>query len=605
MEENFEEDNNIQNEENIVNERQEENNNENENRENIENNNEDLNQNQEENNENLNNNNQEENEEQIQENNQEQRNEQIQENGQNQRNDQIQENNQNQGNQQNQGNNNIQQQENVQRPPLQQNNNAHNPQLEEIARKKREENDKTVEIIKSKIKDLREKYSFSIKYYELMINKIIKMLKDLSYEKLSNSISECSNYFSFFKNSSELYSNFAEKIKVSNNSIMSSLNIPKMNDNFLLGVMQKTQNLLFQNLSLISNGLKQNIISRGPLSKLEEKVDKIESIKKANAHKLKEIEELHKKVAKHFHKYDKLFESYLPEPNSNNNANNNVNNNRNRIVQRPALVDTPDFILIINELMERINKFILTINLFVVDTKDSFYKINQLFVEMNNLVRDSVLIYIRESKKVFNIDVAKNFEEIENYYKNLEKSNEDKMFKLTQIFNSQQSQDNIHNLLQQYYVLLWNSGRVKQELINDRNNFAIAKYSNLLLFFEWLISISPQPIGVVANDLIIKEIKLKRDPGVFKSWRNCIMMFTRQHHLLLYDNSTDKLENLVKIFELDKTSYRKKLDNKKPFLFEIIANRKGKIMDFKGTFLFDGLNEQKTNQVHPLILDAY
>ena len=501
----------------------------------------------------------------------------------------------------NQNEGNAQENQQIQNNNQNQVNNGNNPQQNEILRKRKEENNKTVEIIKSKIKDLTAKFNFCMKYYGIM-NKIITVLKDLTYEKLTNSINECFNYFSFFKHSSELYSSFAERIKETNSSIMSSLNIPKMNDNFLLGEMQKTQNLLCKNLSSISTGLKQNIISKGPLSKLEEKVDKINSIKKANSHKFKDVEELLKKVFKHYHKYDKLFESYLPSLVPNNEGN---NNNRNRVLQRPPLVDTPDFVLIVNELMERINKLVLSINLFVIDTKDTFYKINQLFVEMNNLVKESVLIYIKESKNVFNIDVAKNFEEIENYYKELDKKNEDKMFKLNLIFNSKESQENIHTLLDQYHTLLSKSGRVKNELIADKTKFSIEKYTNLLLFFEWLISISPQPNEVPVKDLIIKELKIKRDPGVFKSWRDSIMIFTRQSHLLIYDNSTDKEENFVKIFELDKTSYRKKLDNKKPFLFELTANRKGKVMDFKGTYLYDGLNEKTANQIHPLILSTY
>ena len=82
------------------------------------------------------------------------------------------------------------------------------------------------------------------------------------------------------------------------------------------------------------------------------------------------------------------------------------------------------------------------------------------------------------------------------------------------------------------------------------------------------------------------------------------MVFTKQKHLLLYD-APQKVENFVKIFELDKISFRKKNDSKRPCMFELIVNRKGKIMDFKGTYLFDGLNEQKIDEIHPTILSAY
>ena len=360
--------------------------------------------------------------------------------------------------------------------------------------------------------------------------------------------------------------------------------------------MQKTQNLLFKNLSNISHGLNKNIISKGPLSKLEEKIIKLETIKKENSNKFKILEESKQNVVKKFHIYDKLFNSYLPEVSMKNNANNNI--------RRPSLMDTPDFINIMKSLMQLINKLISDINLFIVETKDSFNKINQLYVEMSNLVKNSVLIYIQETKKVFNIDVTKNFEEIEKYYKKLEKDKEDKLFKLNKIFHNSQSLENMHSILQQYYVLLCNTGRVKKELLLDRNKFSIDQNSNILAFFEWLISVSPQQTGLSFEDLVIQRIKLKRDPGVFSGWRDIVMIFTRQHHLLLYDY-TEKVENYNKIFELDKTSFRKKLDSKKPFLFEIIAYRKGKLMDFKGNYLFDDLKEENINIIHSLMINPY
>ena len=57
-------------------------------------------------------------------------------------------------------------------------------------------------------------------------------------------------------------------------------------------------------------------------------------------------------------------------------------------------------------------------------------------MEINDLVRDSVLIYIQESKNIFNIDVTKNFEKIQKYFKKLDENPEEKMFKLDKIFNN-------------------------------------------------------------------------------------------------------------------------------------------------------------------------
>ena len=351
---------------------------------------------------------------------------------------------------------------------------------------------------------------------------------------------------------------------------MSSEKQEKLNDNLLLDVMQKTQNTLLQNITKISNAMRQNIIKKGPLGNLQEKINKIENIKKENNEKLKNILESQKQLQKNMSKYDTLFDSYLPRPNSINNQ------------ERPSLIDTPDF------------------NLFIIDTKDSLYKINGLFVEINNLVKDAVLIYIEECKSIFSMDLTKNFEEIEKYYKKLDENADDKMFKLTKIFSTLENETTVNNLLEQYYMILYESKSIKKELLSDKQKFSIKHESNAFLFFEWFISVSPQPIDIPVQDLLVKQITIKRDPGFFSSWRDSIFIFTKQQHLLLFDKP-GYLDDLVKIFELDKTSFRKITDKKKKFLFELIANSKGKIMDFKGTYLFDALNQENVDEIPNLV----
>ena len=36
-------------------------------------------------------------------------------------------------------------------------------------------------------------------------------------------------------------------------------------------------------------------------------------------------------------------------------------------------------------------------------------------------------------------------------------------------------------------------------------------------------------------------------------------------------------------------------------MFEIIAKNKGKVMNFKGSFLFDGLNNENINEISKII----
>ena len=76
-----------------------------------------------------------------------------------------------------------------------------------------------------------------------------------------------------------------------------------MNDDFLTTVMQSTQNIFYQNLSKFSNGLKNNIINKGPLSKLQEKKNQIDVIRKTHLKKYSDLIDEKKKVEKKFKTY--------------------------------------------------------------------------------------------------------------------------------------------------------------------------------------------------------------------------------------------------------------------------------------------------------------
>jgi hypothetical protein len=382
-----------------------------------------------------------------------------------------------------------------------------------------------------------------------------------------------------------------------------------MNDNFLNNAIQEAEKLFYENLSKFSNGLKQNIISKDPFSKLQEKINKIELLKKTEAKKVSEIIEKKKKLEKKYNSYQLLFDTFLPKENPNpesNNIENNSINVQNKPNEITDLVDYPDFIYVIKELIEEINSLVLKNNLFIIDEKDSLISINNLFIEINNIIKESLSTYIQESKVIFGADVIKKLEEIEKYYKQLEESQKDNIFRLDAIFKEQKEKENIFNLLQQYFELLNKSDKVKKELISDKDTFSIEKYDNIVLFFEWLISISPQPTDLKVDELIIKKMELKRNPGIFSKWKNTNMVMTKQGHIIFFDKVENPdyyaEENISKIYEKDKTSFKKKPDNKKKFLFELIANAKGKIMTFKGSNEFDALNEENLNIISNLFM---
>ena len=475
---------------------------------------------------------------------------------------------------------------------------AENNRIQEEKQKKiKEENDRIVGVIKDKIKKMNDYYNFCLQY-EDVIYKILYNLDELTYEKITNSLDDGFNFVYFFKNSAELYSKFAEEIQNCNKLITFEEKKPKMTDGFLSNVMQSTQNIFYQNLSKFSHGMRQNIIAKGPLSQLSEKKSKIDVIKKTQLKKFSELIDEKKNLEKKYKSYIKLFSSFVPElipP--------NPKAPNNPVQPIPELIDSPDFVYIVKDFLDSLNALLTKMIKFTTEAKESMKAINALFVDVYNLIKEAISIYIKESKIFFNQEVTKKFEEVENYFKKYDQNaKENNTFKLTRIFHNEQVKENIYNLLQQYYMLLCNSNTIKKELISDRNAFSTDKYQNVDLFFDWLISVLPTKLEVPVNDLIIKSFEIKRDPGFFSRWKQAGMVFTRQHHLILFDKvNSYKIEDIVKIFETDKITYQRKEDKKKGLLFEVVADVKGKVMNFKGTFLFDALTMENINEISGLI----
>ena len=490
-----------------------------------------------------------------------------------------------------------------QKPEQQKENKAQKEDTEKQAKekkqkKKQDEKNRIITAIKEKIKELNTHYTFSLQYHEL-IQKILTNLEEQTYEKINNSLNDCFGYLHFFKDSSDLYSKFAEQIQNSNKLITFTEKKPKMNDDFLSTVMQSTQNIFYQNLSKFSNGLKNNIINKGPLSKLQEKKNQIDVIRKTHLKKYSDLIDEKKKVEKKFKTYFGLFSSFVPELADQYSP----PNKKIQPTPMPELIDAPDFVYVIKDFLDALNSLMTKINSFALESKESMKTINGIFAGVNTLIRESITIYMGESKIFFNSDVTKKFEEIEAYFKKYEENaKENNIFKLAKIFHNEQVKQTILTLLQQYYTLLSNSNLVKKELIADKSNFSIEKYTNIELFFNWFISVLPKNFEVTVNDLIIKKFEIKRDPGVFQKWKAANMIFTKQHHLILYDQvDSYKIDDIVRIFETDKINFRRKDDKKKGFLFEVIAVVKGKIMNFKGDFLFDALGEPNLNAIKELI----
>lgn len=459
---------------------------------------------------------------------------------------------------------------------------SENDNKEETTKKEIEE---VILLIKSKIEEIKDKYNFCLNYHDIIF-KILKNIEDLTFEKIENSINDSCNFLSFFKTTSDIYSRFGEEIKKANNVIMSSLELPRMGGNLVLETFQNTQNELYTNLSNLSTVLKLNIKDNNPLSKVQEKSKEIDSIKNSQINKYNEINEVKQKLMKKYtESYEGIFESFLKE----------AENNEQDINIKSKILNKNDFLCIFKDFMKEINKLLLQINLYISQTIDNLLKINSNFNDINNIVKDYVLIYVEQSKGIFNNEMNNNCEKIKQFYQNLDENSEENKFKLDIIFDKQEHKETINNSLKEYCKLL--KEEKKKEL--DSNLFSINSHSNLYLFFEWLIEISPKGDQLDLEDLIIKKVDVKKYDGYFSGWSDCLMVFTKQKHIVTYNKSEDnkKSDTTFKFYELPQTTFINKNDNKNPFRFDLTTKYIGTIINSNETINYDALNKDNLDEI--------
>jgi hypothetical protein len=246
----------------------------------------------------------------------------------------------------------------------------------------------------------------------------------------------------------------------------------------------------------------------------------------------------------------------------------------------------PDLVIAISDLLDLINNIISEINSFIIDTKYSLISAKDIYTEINSLVRDLIGIYIEESKNIF-VDANKKFDAIEKYFEKTKDKYEDKMFELNQILVDQNHRNKIYDLLEKFDILLYDFS--KKQIISDKYSFLTKNCPNIHLFLEFLISVSPKPIELPLDDLILNKIEVKMNPGLFRGWRNYSMLLTKQNHIIILNEPNNYTpENIVHVFQLDKITFKLKSSFGKPFLFDITPHNSG----IYGTYSFDALNNK-------------
>ena len=456
--------------------------------------------------------------------------------------------------------------------------NENNKEKKERYLNKKEENipkkdindisEETISKFKQKVHKLKSSYQFSIFYHDSACN-FINYLNELIYERIQNSIIDNKNYINFFNNICHYYS------FISNNLKDIQLNLPKINDNIFKDTIQDLKDLIRINFSENSDTLKRSIEST--VYKIKEKEKEIENIKTENNKKLNEINETKIKLKNKFLiTYNKLFISEIKSTN---------------------LSELPDLVIASKDLLKDINDIISGVNSFIKNTKESLITLNNILNEINKFVKDTIIIYIKDNKNGFNKDAIKKIEIIEKKLKTFGEKPEDQFLKFTQLLDSPLKINKIGSLLVDYLISL---GIFQKSNPNNNPILIIEKYKNIDSFFNFIISKNPKIIYLNNDDLITKKMEIQIDPGFLKSWKDCLILFTVQKHLIACEKTEIySPENIIQVFQMDKIDFKLNPNFEKYFIFEISPKNNEGLLKKYYTYSFDALNN---NNLYELIL---
>jgi hypothetical protein len=315
----------------------------------------------------------------------------------------------------------------------------------------------------------------------------------------------------------------------------------------------------------------------------------LENIKKEIMKRITKIENRRKKLEKLYKsKYEILFDELITFNNTDQNG-------------LAMYEDISDFIVIDLELGAKVNKMYQKTNAFLMDLKDLAKNMNVLFIKYSTTLRNALMIYVQECKKIYTNEMSNVFEQAEIYCEGMSKPEIDQSFQIHKIFALPEDIEIINEHLKTYQHLLKclkrtnNNNDSNSSYLNNESNFEIQSYSNVEEVYEMLIKVNPKGDIIMNWDMLITDtFKVKRDPGMFKGWKDAVLYITKQNHIVVYDEPIS-YKTFVVSLDISKVVCKAKADKKNANLIEITQS-KGKKINF-GKYVYDAISKENLNNI--------
>ena len=398
-----------------------------------------------------------------------------------------------------------------------------------------------------KIDELINIYSFTEKYLNFLTLTFGKISNPF-YQILSTTYNnDIKPYFAYFKNLVNIFETFSDNLKTLGHSIKHPTNEEEnnnigelMNVEFDLNKSVEKLNLIYADIfSIITNNLKENVLNKPLYNKVETVEPKfVENLTKMNKliNKLKHRRE--KLINKYKKEYEPLFYYY-----------------KDRKEKRAPelfndLVCMKDFLFIEYDLISYCNKAFVKIKKFLKEIEVVFNDSTNLFCDYLETLKTMIKIYYDENRFIINPDILPK-DMINNLDKLIEQDIRKKIEKKLSIKNiiefSKDSnlRNEMNHLLLNYRDILIQSQILKEKnkIIEEITNFNLLNFKSTKFFFSFLLDLVPEIRKFNYENFIQLKIYVKRDAGLFKKWRNTILIVTYQGHILFLEESSSFSNN--------------------------------------------------------------
>ena len=428
-------------------------------------------------------------------------------------------------------------------------------------KKQAKNEEKVILLYDNKINELVNIYSFTEKYLFFITQTFGKICNPF-YQIISITYNnDIKPYFAYFKNLVNIFETFSDNLKTLGHSIKHPLNEEEnnniselMNVEFDLNKSVEKLNLIYADIfSIITNNLKENVLNKPLYNKVDTVEPKfVENLQKMQKLINKLIHRREKLINKYKKEYEPLFYYYKDRK------------EKKAIELFNDLICMKDFLFMEYDLISYCNKAFVKIKKFLIDIELVFNDSTNLFCDYLEALKTMIKIYYDENRFIINPNILSK-DMINNLNQLIEQDIRKKIEKKLSIKNiiefskEPKLRNEMNHLLLNYRDILIQSQILieKNQIIEEITNFNLLNFKSTKYFFSFLLDLVPQIRKFNYEKFIQLKLYIKRDAGLFKKWRNTILLVTYQGHILFLDESSN-ISNNEKIKEFTNNSIQVK-----------------------------------------------